>query len=130
MVKDEAHADMVRGFCFGGIYSHWTDKVNGGEVHETFLIITTPANALMETIHNTKKRMPLILSEADEEAWLTKEFNKDQISSLMKAYPTNQMVAHTITKRITAKDKDPNSLETLELGQYEGIDAWYETNEC
>jgi putative SOS response-associated peptidase YedK len=33
-------------------------------------MITTEANELMAEIHNTKKRMPLILSPDNEKLWL------------------------------------------------------------
>ncbi|HKO76604.1 MAG TPA: hypothetical protein VJU52_05270 [Flavobacterium sp.] len=37
-----------------------TDKITG-EIKDTFAIITTEANALMEEIYNIKKRMAKIL---------------------------------------------------------------------
>lgn len=56
-------------FAFAGIYSAWMDKT--GEVLNTYSIITTEANQLMAEIHNTKKRMPLILTPTSEQLWLT-----------------------------------------------------------
>jgi len=53
----------------GGLYSHWTDK-NTGEIHETITIITCPANTLMEKIHNTKKRMPILLDDDSGKQWI------------------------------------------------------------
>ena len=50
-------------FVFAGLYDSWRDP-ESGEVLRTFSIITTRANALMEQIHNTKKRMPVILYES------------------------------------------------------------------
>ncbi len=44
--------------------------------------MTTKANPLLEEIHNEKKRMPLIIPEANREAWLFAE-GKDEIQSLM-----------------------------------------------
>lgn len=54
----------------GGIYGHWTDKETGEEV-TTFSIVTTQANELMTEIHNTKHRMPVVLTKAMEKEWLT-----------------------------------------------------------
>lgn len=51
-------------FTFAGIYSIWNDT-------PTFSIVTTEANELMAEIHNNKKRMPVILTEETENAWLT-----------------------------------------------------------
>ena len=56
-------------FAFAGIDSHWLDK-NKGEITKTYTILTTEANELMSEIHNTKKRMPIILSPTNEINWL------------------------------------------------------------
>lgn len=56
-------------FAFAGLYSHWLDK-NNGEIIKTYTILTTEANELMSEIHNTKKRMPIILSSTNEINWL------------------------------------------------------------
>lgn len=56
-------------FSFAGIYSDWTDETTQ-TVLRTYTILTTAANETMQYIHNTKKRMPLILKVADEEKWL------------------------------------------------------------
>lgn len=39
--------------------------------NETFSIVTTAANEFMEQIHNTKKRMPVIIPKELERDWLT-----------------------------------------------------------
>jgi len=56
-------------FAFAGIWSEWLDK-SSGELIKTYSIVTTEANELMSEIHNTKKRMPIILSEENEQYWL------------------------------------------------------------
>lgn len=56
-------------FAFAGLWNAWTDK-STGEVLQTYTIITTAANELMSEIHNTKKRMPVILSLHAEKDWL------------------------------------------------------------
>ena len=57
-------------FSIGGLYSEWVDKTTGEVIH-TYTILTTEANALMSEIHNTKKRMPVILNKEIEQKWLT-----------------------------------------------------------
>lgn len=54
-------------FAFAGLWSEWTDKQTG-EILNTYTILTTDANHLMAEIHNTKKRMPVIV--ANENDWL------------------------------------------------------------
>lgn len=56
-------------FAFAGLYSEWTNKATG-EIMNTYTILTTEANELMAQIHNTKKRMPILVSENDELDWL------------------------------------------------------------
>lgn len=59
-------------FALAGIYSKWNDPNSGQEV-KTYSIITTEANKLMAEIHNTKKRMPVVLQKGDEASWLQHE---------------------------------------------------------
>jgi len=56
-------------FAFAGLYSEWVDK-STGEIINSYTILTTEANELMSKIHNTKKRMPVILSADNEKNWL------------------------------------------------------------
>src|SRR5690554_664249 len=55
-------------FYLGCIFNRWVNRQTG-ELRDTFSIITTDANPLMATIHNSKKRMPLILPKSSIEAW-------------------------------------------------------------
>ena len=64
-------------FAFAGLWNDWVDK-STGEIIKTYTIITTAANELMAKIHNNKKRMPFILSNEIEEAWLQGEELKFQ----------------------------------------------------
>jgi len=50
-------------FAFAGLWSQWRE-IN------TFTILTGEANELMSEIHNSKKRMPLILATGTEKNWL------------------------------------------------------------
>jgi putative SOS response-associated peptidase YedK len=56
-------------FAFGGLWSKWVNQQTGEEL-ETYTILTQTANPLMAEIHNTKKRMPLILLPNECDAWL------------------------------------------------------------
>lgn len=63
-------------FTFAGLWSNWKDKSTGESV-TTYTIVTTQANELMSHIHNTKKRMPLILTRNDEQHWLEGQLPED-----------------------------------------------------
>ncbi len=56
-------------FAFAGLWSEWVDK-STGEIRYTYTILTTEANELMAKIHNTKKRMPVIVATDTEQNWL------------------------------------------------------------
>lgn len=56
-------------FSFAGIWAEWLNPETG-KLIKSFSIITQPANDLMSKIHNSKKRMPLILNPENEQNWL------------------------------------------------------------
>ena len=86
-----------RAFHLGCIYNLWTNKYTG-EIVDTFSIITTEANPLMEVIHNSRKRMPLILSKSDIHAWINPETDMNVINRLMKPFPEEEMDAYQISR--------------------------------
>ncbi len=63
------HLPDKKSFAFAGLWSDWVNRETG-EIISTYTILTTEANALMSEIHNTKKRMPVIVSPENETAWL------------------------------------------------------------
>lgn len=77
-------------FALAGIYSIYR---KGDAWAASFSILTTAANALMEEIHNTKKRMPLILPPDKEQAWLQAQ-EEEEIKALMQVYPAEGMQAN------------------------------------
>ncbi|MGI8542643.1 MAG: SOS response-associated peptidase [Aridibacter sp.] len=81
-------------FGFGGLWEEWLDK-ESGELIETFTIITTEANEVLEPIHN---RMPVIIKENDYEEWLNN--NVDGINELLKPFEANKMTSHTVSKAV------------------------------
>lgn len=64
-------------FYLAGLWNDWNDRQKD-KTTPTFTVVTTKANKLMAQIHNTKKRMPVILTQASYKAWLegkdTEEF--------------------------------------------------------
>ena len=56
-------------YAYAGLWNLWRHPHDGSTLH-TFSIITTEANALMAEIHNTKKRMPVIIHRDNEMDWL------------------------------------------------------------
>lgn len=82
-------------FSMAGIYDSWLDKETGEE-HSTFSIITTDTNPLTDYIHNTKHRMPAILSKENEEKWLNPNLTKQEIATFLHPYEADKMDAYVI----------------------------------
>ena len=104
-------------FYLGCIYNSWTDKETG-EMKDTFSIITTEANPLMEFIHNSKKRMPLIMNKNDIAAWINPEFSLPIVNQLMKTYDESNMSAHTISKAASFTSRNRNYPEIKNAVKY------------
>lgn len=92
-------------FSMAGVYDSWLDKATG-EIINTFSIITTEANPLTDYIHNTKHRMPAILSAENEKRWLNPELVKSDIEQLLLPFPADRMEANVIDKDFLKKPAD------------------------
>ena len=85
-------------FFMAGLWQPWTDKDTGEHV-ESFAIVTTKANSLMEQIHNSKKRMPTILNEDLAHEWLFGDLTEERIKEIGQyQFSSGQMQACTIAK--------------------------------
>ena len=102
-------------FYMAGIWQPWKD-VETGEYVETFSIVTTKANSLMETIHNSKKRMPVILTEDLAFEWLMEDLDEKRISEIAGfQIPASEMEACTITKDFRTAADPTEKFEYKEL---------------
>ncbi len=79
-----------------GIYDVWMNPLSG-EQHTTFSILTCPANELMEEIHNTKKRMPVILATEHENDWLQGKLDLDILNVPL---PSDKLKAHEVNRKL------------------------------
>lgn len=84
-------------FVFGGLWEKFTDNETGEIIHN-YAIITTKANELMELVHNTKKRMPLIIEPENAMKWLNSDLNDDEIKSFLKPFDADKLKATPIKK--------------------------------
>ena len=98
-------------FSLAGIWDSWT--MQGGMTLETFSVVTTRANELMEEIHNTKKRMPVILPSSAEKIWLREAVSADALTALMEPVASEMLGAHTISPLITNVRADRNRAELI-----------------
>jgi len=68
-------------FSMAGIWDEWVN-LDTGEIFRGFSILTTKANSIMEKIHNTKKRMPVILLPEYERDWLKSDIDEKKVQDL------------------------------------------------
>ena len=109
-------------FSLAGIYDNWVDK-NSGEIFNTFSILTTTANPLLAKIHNTKRRMPLILPMESESDWINNSLSKEQVIELIKPFDENLLSAHSISKRITSRTENKNVPEVMDRYPYPELEG-------
>jgi putative SOS response-associated peptidase YedK len=95
-----------------GIYDEWVEN-STGEVLSTFSMITTGANELMAEIHNSAKRMPVILDKTDEKIWTEKSSPLEEVISLLRPCPSEILKAYTISPLINDRSADRNVPEII-----------------
>jgi putative SOS response-associated peptidase YedK len=84
-------------FAFAGIWSTVHDAQ--GIVHPTFAILTTESNALVAQIHT---RMPVILREQDEAAWLNPRLSLDAAQALLVPLPAELLMAYEVSPQVNS----------------------------
>ena len=103
-------------FFMAGIYQPWTDRETGEHVN-TFAIVTTDANKVMQQIHKTKLRMPTILDDNLAFNWIFGNPDENSIQQLA----TNQITSTDLSAYSIAKNFK-ESLDPTEPYQYEGLE--------
>lgn len=89
-------------FAFAGLWEHWEPK-EGAEAApiDSFAIIVTEANALLEPIH---PRMPVIVQPQDHEAWLTGD--PEEAEALLRPFPAEALRAFRVSTRVNRPGND------------------------
>lgn len=113
-LKDE------KAFALAGLYDVWENPFSG-VLHNTFSVITTKANPLMEIIHNRKKRMPVILEPGKEKEWLNRDAGPDELNKLLVPFDESKMTSHTVQSLLTGRDGSNNVPESQEEYKYAEI---------
>jgi putative SOS response-associated peptidase YedK len=92
-------------FAMAGLWESW--RANTSDAIESFCILTTSANERLAEIHD---RMPVILHEADFEAWLG---SKDEAKALavLRPYPAERTAYYAVSRRVNSpKFDDPECI--------------------
>ena len=112
-----------------GLWSSWFDKENNKTINSC-CIVTTTGNKLMAKIHNNPKiagpRMPLILPEELQEAWLTEidsVAEKKLIEPLVQPLEEGVLQAHSVGKLRgkLAVGNNPEATEKVDYPELELI---------
>ena len=85
----------------------------------TVSLLTTEANSLMAEIHNSAKRMPVILHKEDYLTWLKEDLTEGEIKNLMRPFEAEAMDAYPISKVIYSKTENSNVASVLDQEKYE-----------
>lgn len=89
-------------FGLAGLWDVW--RKSDGKKVESFTIITTEPNALIQPIHN---RMPVILRPEDEELWLDVSRTPFvKAKPLLRPYPEELMGAHDVSPIVNSAKYD------------------------
>jgi len=105
-------------FAFAGLYDSWRDP-DRGETIQSCSIITTEANPLMERIHNTKKRMPVILSPDMEKEWISGDISLHQARQFFLPLDESEMHAHKISPNFSKTGADPGDSSIIKPFDYQ-----------
>ena len=78
---------------------------------ETFTLITTDANELLEPIHD---RMPVILEPKDYDRWLQLDDPTHPPIDLLRAFPAEQMIVWKVDSRVgNVRNDDEGCIASL-----------------
>jgi putative SOS response-associated peptidase YedK len=102
-----------RPFAFAGLWEKW-DK--NDESLESFTILTTEANELLQPLHD---RMPVILAPKDYDAWLDSQRNDPaELSQLLKTYTGDDLKTFPVNPVVNSPKYDgPLCVEEQTGGQ-------------
>jgi putative SOS response-associated peptidase YedK len=87
---------------------------------ESFTILTTPANALLEGLHD---RMPAIIDPADLARWLDRG-NRDvaAAATLLEPFPAERLREYPVTRRVnSANNEGPDLIEPVPTAELPGV---------
>jgi putative SOS response-associated peptidase YedK len=85
-----------RPFAVAGLWDRWKDKATGASL-ETFTLITTDPNELMEPFHN---RMPVIVRPEDYQRWMDPGDKEQPPVDLLRPYPDEEMAAWKVSSAV------------------------------
>jgi putative SOS response-associated peptidase YedK len=97
-------------YAFAGLWESWRPREQADAPPlETFTILTTDPNQLMEPVHN---RMPVILEPKDYDRWLDPSDLTRPPIDLLRPYPAERMRVWPVSDRVgNVRNNEPELLE-------------------
>jgi putative SOS response-associated peptidase YedK len=108
-------------FALAGLWDSWTNQQSKRTIL-TFSIVTCPASPLLAVIHNTAKRMPVILPKDVERRWIDPKLGQAEACRLLTAFPDDQLEAFTVAKIVPGKG-EANSPVSITPHRYPELGA-------
>ncbi len=110
------HLKNEKSFALAGLYDKWLNPETGEKLH-TFTLITVPAGPLLSRIHNTRKRMPVVLRPETEKAWLHTTVNPGKIRDLLVPPGDDTFNYFPVYTRNAEKNpRDPSVIRPYDYG--------------
>jgi putative SOS response-associated peptidase YedK len=104
-------------FALAGIWDSWFDPETQAEL-KSFSIITIKANSLLERIHNTQKRMPVILRQEDEKIWLQSDLARESVQAMLRSYDSEEMEAYPVSRIVRQAGHNTTNPEVVIIQNY------------
>jgi putative SOS response-associated peptidase YedK len=122
--KQPYHLTLADGtpFAFAGLFDRWRQAED--EWIESFTIVTTEPNSLLEPIHD---RMPAILPREHHARWLDPTVDEpDVLQALLGPYPPEIMLATPVGSLVNSPRNDSaRCIEEVEVGpEPENLTLW------
>jgi len=107
------HPKIQPFFNLLGIYHDW-EEPSSSQVIRSFAILTGVANEFMADIHNSAKRMPLMIDISQIDYWLDPSLSKSSIKEMMNPCDDSDMAAYEVSRILNKAKIDSNIPEILE----------------
>jgi putative SOS response-associated peptidase YedK len=97
-------------FAFAGLWERWKPDEQSEPI-DTFTILTTTPNELMQSLHN---RMPVILAKDDYARWLDRNNKAADVADLLKPFDAGKMEAWPVSTKVnTPKNQGADLIEKI-----------------
>ena len=105
-------------YAMAGLYDRWKNPES--EWISSCTIITTEANEMMAPIHD---RMPVILPEEAEAAWINLEIDdREMLQAFIRPFPAASLEAYEVSSEVNAaRNQGAELIEPVESGRLPGF---------